>query len=61
MGRREYEMREHNEGTRDYIIEMLAELCAMAQKDHQDDILPFLNLSYLAITSQKSEGKPPVS
>ena len=54
-------MREHNEGTRDYIIEMLAELCAMAQKDHQDDILPFLNLSYLAITSQKSEGKPPVS
>ena len=52
-------MRGHNESTRDYIIEMLAELCAMAKKDHQDDILPLLNLSYLAITSQNSEGSPP--
>ena len=46
--------------TRDYIIDMLAELCELAQKNKQDDIWPFLNLSYLAIKNSEHEDNPPL-
>ncbi|MBL4871309.1 MAG: hypothetical protein JKX72_10185 [Robiginitomaculum sp.] len=50
-----------DEQARDYIIFMLGELCELAQKNKHDDIWPFLNLSYLAISKREKKRKSPRS
>lgn len=54
-------MKADEKNTREYIIDMLAELCVMAHNHKQEDILPLLSLSYQAITNRDFEPKTPIS